>query len=103
MLPFILTSILLLLYLSVIPVYIYLGYRLKENMLRWGRYRVRSFGCSSVSLCAVISFLNARFMLFFWTLVQCISAILALSLAFAIAYRKGLVTKHVAYIVNRSL
>jgi len=86
-----------LLNVAVIPIYLYLGYRLKENMLRWG---FMGFGAMVILplLCLPVLYYGGspRTMLMFWSLVQAVSPVFALSIAGFIAYKKRLFNKSLA-------
>lgn len=88
---FIIFSLLL---IATIPVYIYIGYRLKENILLWGIMGLGFLLLPSIVCLLALYLFNVRFFLITrWPLVQCLSPVFALLVAGFMAYKKGLLTK----------
>jgi hypothetical protein len=98
MISFVISGIHVLLLIATIPVYVYLGSKLKESRLRWG---IMGFGVlvfpSTICLAPAYLFHITFFLTFaYWPWVQLMSPVFALAIAGYIAYKKGLLKKAVA-------
>lgn len=95
MISFVISGIHVLLLIATIPVYVYLGYKLKENMLLWGIKGLWILFLPSIICLAPAYLFHITFFLTLtrWPLIQFMSPIFALAVAAYIAYKRGLLRK----------
>lgn len=96
MIAFILSLIYVSLLLATIPVYVYIGYKLNESRLRWGFMGFGALFFLPLICMPALFYGTPRFLLAFWSMIQFLSPVFALSVAGYIAHKKRLLTKPLA-------